>query len=391
MIIDTCTTGAMSIEFFKKNKYDMVFMDHMMPGMDGIEAASIIRAWERERARETSREPAPGVPLIALTANAISGMKEMFLQRGFNDYLAKPIEMIKLHEILEKWIPAEKQIKEKSRPKDDGNLSPALFEGKKIEGIDLAAGRERYGNDSVYLEILHSYAASIPDFLDSLRGVSRETLDDYTITVHGIKGASRQICAEEAGREAEFLEKAARAKDWATVEAGNGDFIGTLENLLQNLDRFLAEIKEEPLNKKTDHRRNAMAPAGTKKIIFAVDDMPLNLTAIRNILHNDFDIRLAKSPVAALTMLNAVTVDLAWVDVEMPEMSGFEFVGRLRSNPTHPEQKNIPVIFVTSHETPDILERIASSGAAYVAKPVIPEMLLEKVNAILGAGEKKNA
>jgi CheY-like chemotaxis protein len=121
----------------------------------------------------------------------------------------------------------------------------------------------------------------------------------------------------------------------------------------------------------------------TKKIILAVDDMPLNLAAVKTILHDDFDIRLAKSPVAALAMLNTVKVDLVLVDIEMPEMSGFEFVERLRNNPGHPEQKNIPVIFVTSHEAPDIIERAVSRGAGYVVKPVVPRILLEKVNSVL--------
>jgi CheY-like chemotaxis protein len=239
MLIDTCTTGAASIEFIKKNKYDLVFMDHMMPGMDGIEAAAIIRAWEKEHAPEFPKE----TPIIALTANAISGMKEMFLHRGFNDYLAKPIEMLKLHEILRKWIPPEKQIREKTKYEDTAETPSysAIFDGKNIEGVDLAAGLERYMNGLVYLEILRSYAASMPAFLDTLRGVSKETLDSYAVMVHGIKGSSYQICAGEAGKKAEFLEIAARAKDWKTIEACNGDFISIMESLLKNLNRFLEE------------------------------------------------------------------------------------------------------------------------------------------------------
>jgi CheY-like chemotaxis protein len=128
-----------------------------------------------------------------------------------------------------------------------------------------------------------------------------------------------------------------------------------------------------------------------KKIILAVDDMPLNLTALRTILCEDFDMRLTKSPAAALTMLDTVRVDLALVDIEMPEMSGFEFVERLRNNPEHPEQKAIPVIFVTSHETPDVLERITSFDAGYVVKPVAPRLLREKVNSILGTGEREDS
>jgi PAS domain S-box-containing protein len=391
MNIDTCTTGFASIESFKKNKYDLVFMDHMMPGMDGIEAAAAIRAWEKEHAPEFPKE----TPLIALTANAIVGMKEMFLRQGFNDYLAKPIEMIKLHQILKRWIPLEKQIREKPEYEagEDSTNGPsfsAIFNGKTVEGIDLAAGMERYMNDFVYLEILRSYAASIPAFLETLRGVSRETLDSYTITVHGIKGSSYQIFAEKAGKEAELLETAAREKDWNIIEARNGEFIKTMERLLQNLECFLAELEEGPPDKNSGERRTTMTEQDGKKIILAIDDMPMNLTAIRTILRDDFDIRLSKSPIAALTILNTIGVDLVLVDIEMPEMSGFEFVERLRNNPEHPEQKDIPVIFVSSHETPDVIGQIVSLGAGYVVKPVVPQILLEKVKSVLENREKKN-
>jgi CheY-like chemotaxis protein len=128
-----------------------------------------------------------------------------------------------------------------------------------------------------------------------------------------------------------------------------------------------------------------MTGGEAKKIILALDDMPMNLAVIRAILRDDFDLRLAKSPIAALDMLNTVGVDLILVDIEMPEMSGFEFVERLRNNP---QRKDIPIVFVTAHETPDILGRIVSCGAAYVFKPVVPRTLLEKVNSALGTGEK---
>jgi CheY-like chemotaxis protein len=388
MILDICTNGPVSIELFKKNKYDLVFMDHMMPGMDGIETTAVIRAWEKENALEFPEE----TPIVALTANAISGMREMFLERGFNDYLAKPIEMLKLHEILEKWIPVEKQIamKGRHRPEAVGSLDSSKFYEKNVEGIDLAAGMERYRDGSVYLEILRSYAASIPNFIDSLRGVSRETLDSYIVTIHGIKGSSYQVCAEEVGKEAAFLESAARVKDWKTIETRNGDLVRTMERLLENLGLFLAEMKEEPLYEKPGGRESVAAAGEVKEIILAVDDMPTCLAAIRTSLRNDFDIRLVKSPKAALAMLNTVKVDLILLDIEMPEMTGFEFLDLLRNNPEHPEQKNIPVLFVTVHEMSDFAARMVSRGVqGYVSKPIIPHVLLEKVKSTLEAEKKK--
>jgi putative two-component system response regulator len=164
-----------------------------------------------------------------------------------------------------------------------------------------------------------------------------------------------------------------------------------MEGLLANLGRFLAETEGQPLDEKTGDRRTAMTGQERKKTILVVDDMPLNLTAIRTILRDDFDLRLAKSSIAALGMLNSVRVDLILADIEMPEMSGFEFADRLRNNAEHPEQKDIPVIFVTSHETPDVIERMISCGAGYVVKPVIPRILLEEVTAALAARERNNS
>jgi CheY-like chemotaxis protein len=80
-----------------------VFLGHMMPGMDGIETTAAIRALEGDYFKK--------LPVIALTASAISGMREMFLENGFNDYLSKPIELSRLNEVMEKWIPKSKQRK----------------------------------------------------------------------------------------------------------------------------------------------------------------------------------------------------------------------------------------------------------------------------------------
>jgi CheY-like chemotaxis protein len=90
-------------------------------------------------------------------------------------------------------------------------------------------------------------------------------------------------------------------------------------------------------------------------------------------------------------MLNSIKADLLLVDIEMPEMSGFEFVDRLRNNAEHPERKDIPVIFVTSHEAPDIVEQALARDAGYVLKPVVPQVLLEKVRAALQTERKDDS
>jgi signal transduction histidine kinase/CheY-like chemotaxis protein len=104
MQMDFCLGGKEAVELVKKNQYDLILMDHMMPDMDGVETTAAVRAWEETQNKKKT-------PIIALTANAISGMKEIFLEKGFNDYISKPIEITKMDEMIARWIPAEKQIK----------------------------------------------------------------------------------------------------------------------------------------------------------------------------------------------------------------------------------------------------------------------------------------
>ncbi|MDR1278768.1 MAG: response regulator [Treponema sp.] len=106
MIIDQASGGLEAVRMVRENRYDLILMDHMMPDMDGVEAVAAIRKWEEEQ-----RNPHERIPIIALTANAISGMKEMFLEKGFSDYLSKPIEIAKLDDMLSRWIPPEKRTK----------------------------------------------------------------------------------------------------------------------------------------------------------------------------------------------------------------------------------------------------------------------------------------
>jgi len=104
VLITTAQSGPESIELVKNNKFDIIFMDHMMPDMDGVEAVSIIQGLEDNMSREAV--------IIALTANAISGAKEMFLENGFDDFIAKPIEVKELEAKLLKYLPEEKVIRE---------------------------------------------------------------------------------------------------------------------------------------------------------------------------------------------------------------------------------------------------------------------------------------
>jgi putative two-component system response regulator len=123
-----------------------------------------------------------------------------------------------------------------------------------------------------------------------------------------------------------------------------------------------------------------------KKIILAVDDLATNLAKIKEILDDEYDVRLAKNAQMALSMLNRIDVSLILMDIEMPGMTGFDFM-RERAKNDH-NKSDIPVIFVTGHASKEFVVRAAHAGARdYIAKPFDAETLRRKVkNALISAG-----
>ena len=100
MQIDTANSGLEAIKMAKENEYDIIFIDHLMPEMDGIETLHHMKEDEKEH------RPV----YIALTANAISGAREMYLDEGFADYVSKPVEGEKLEMLIKSYLPAEKLL-----------------------------------------------------------------------------------------------------------------------------------------------------------------------------------------------------------------------------------------------------------------------------------------
>ena len=232
--VDCALSGMEAIEMIRAQeiKYHAVFMDHMMPQMDGIEAVRIIR-------NEIDSEYAKTVPIIALTANAITGNEEMFLKNGFNSFISKPIDIMRLDVILNQFVHGKGKTSSNSKTEDKKMGETSNLEGVTIEGIDISEGIKRYGKESIFLKILASYALHTPKLLDKLRKPTPETLSDYTITVHGLKSASLGICANNVGKQAEALEFAAKANDWALINTNNDTFIKTAEKLVADLNVLL--------------------------------------------------------------------------------------------------------------------------------------------------------
>jgi CheY-like chemotaxis protein len=225
-------------------------MDHMMPGMDGIEAVRIIR-------NEIGGEYAKTVPIIALTANAIIGNDEMFLNNGFQDFLTKPIDIMKMNGSINRWVRDKKREKElgldtesrlaEGRTEEETPVldeTAEIIRTARIKGLDAEKGLERFGGDGKsYMDSLRSYALHTPPLLESARITTN--IDNYAVTVHGIKGSSYGISAEAAGQWAERLEHAARAGNLSLIGEENNMFIESVKRFISDLNGLLRFIDEK--------------------------------------------------------------------------------------------------------------------------------------------------
>jgi signal transduction histidine kinase/CheY-like chemotaxis protein len=222
MNITTCTGGRQALDWIKKQQFDLILMDHMMPEMDGIEAAAVIRSWEKSQ-NGIAKDFRP-IPIIALTANALTGMREMFMEKGFQDYLSKPIEISKLDEIIAKWIPPEKKKKPGEEKREhisadslpDQNSGPASgFPLLSSVGVDVQKGIAITGGTlKGYRRVLENYLKDVEGRLGLFTEVPGESgLPFFTIQVHALKSASAAIGAEEVSRRAAALESAGKAGD----------------------------------------------------------------------------------------------------------------------------------------------------------------------------------
>jgi signal transduction histidine kinase/FixJ family two-component response regulator/HPt (histidine-containing phosphotransfer) domain-containing protein len=234
MTVHCVTSGQMAVDIIRKGtpSYDAIFMDHMMPEMDGIEAAKAIRALDTEYSRN--------IPIIALTANAIYGAEQQFFDNGFQDFLSKPIDIIQLDAILKKWVRSKTpqktdQSTRSSEQKERNHLSVDI----NISGIDPQEGISRYGNDTeVYLSILRSFAGKTPALLDKLRDVGPETLRECGINAHGLKGSSGNISAFAVSKAAARLESAAKNGDFDKIKSLTEPLLKETELLIANINAW---------------------------------------------------------------------------------------------------------------------------------------------------------
>ena len=218
MQVMTVDSGKAAISMLRSKDFDIVFMDHMMPVMDGVETTGHIRKMDGEYYKK--------LPIIALTANAVNGVREMFIESGLNDFIAKPIELSALDRVLKTWLPHELIMPpvpvEHSKNENKNPGANAVHSDSRFISVSKGISYTG-GNEAAYYDILEVYARKgeekrlqIDDYAD------KEDWKNYIIEVHALKSTSLSIGAAELSELAKKLELAGKAGDYDTIIKENG-------------------------------------------------------------------------------------------------------------------------------------------------------------------------
>ena len=233
--VDTANDGDEGLLLAKEKKYDIIFLDHMMPGKDGIETLHELKKQESGPNRNT--------PVICLTANAISGAREQYIEAGFNDYLTKPIDTDKLEEMLLTYLPQEKmqEAGEEIMVQENEEIPESLAPLQGAEWLDMRIGIKNSGSVEAYLPLLKIFYESIDETEQAIEGFYAErNIKDYTIKVHALKSSARIIGAQEFGEEVQLLENAGKAENREYIRAHHEGFIETYRGFKAQLAAVFA-------------------------------------------------------------------------------------------------------------------------------------------------------
>ncbi len=203
--IFTCESGLEALEMMCRNEYDVILLDHMMPGMDGMETL--------KRSKQMPENKNKDVAIIALTANAISGAREMYLAAGFTDYISKPIEGRLLEEKLAEYLPKEKMVdSQREVPSEEVVPEPETQADDAETLIDYEEGMKYCaGSEEIYCEILNMFCEQYEERKAELQRLYEERdWNGYTIQIHSLKSNSLNIGSQKLADYCLQLEQAGK-------------------------------------------------------------------------------------------------------------------------------------------------------------------------------------
>lgn len=255
----TADSGKKAIQMVRSAYYDLVFMDHMMPELDGVDTTKMIRSQGDAYSK--------GLPIIALTANAVSGAKEMFLESGLNDFISKPIQLPQLEKVLAKWLPAKlvsyieakKPVSNYDESLDLLGIIEVPIESEAAEqadeflipNVDVKAGLALCGGSAeAYIAVMKTFVETAEESILRIENFAQNrNYKDYTTEVHGLKSSSLSIGAKELSEMARQLEMAGRREDYRQIMYETPTLIARYTDVVEHIRPFVETEKHSEAGK----------------------------------------------------------------------------------------------------------------------------------------------
>ena len=440
MQIDVARNGKEAVQRVLATRYHIVFMDHMMPIMDGVEATKAIRKLQGSVYKE--------LPIVALSANATAEAKEMFLSEQMNDFVAKPIRMKEITECLLRWLPENFVRYDDMDEWDEKQLEASVGDLPTIEGLNVLEGIKNCGNIELFFELLNDFYKLIDAKSEKIEiCLKNKLIRDYTIEVHALKSTARMIGALELSEKFYQLEMLGNSNDMEEIEKRTPEVLKqyrSYKELLKNyvksdvekknsvsceqVEKTLLSLHDAMDNFDLDAADEAMKelesydlPEDIKPLVeklgvlvtdvameevlsltneicekmeaetyledvyrpkvMLIDDDVINIKTVTMMLKDDYEMVAVSSGKQAFEILPKENPDLILLDVYMPQMDGHEVIKTLKATK---EYADIPVIFLTSDSEENTEIQGFNEGAIdFIRKPLRKDVALQRIRRIL--------
>ncbi len=268
IVPDYAHGGKEAVDMAVSGDYDIVFMDHMMPEVDGVEATDTIR-------KELGSMVHPVI--IALSANVVEEARKLFKSAGMNDFVSKPIDLKDLAEKVKKWLPEEKIMDKAPGSKTGAGETACAASMINYGKLDIETALRALGSSALYDKILEEYYRSGDDKYQGIKNAyDSEDWSDYTIRVHALKSSSRQVGALLLGDMAEELEKAGKASDIDTIRSKTDDTLAEYRYFLDALGEHYQASGAEDETPKTPIDQDTLSGL-LEELKGACDDLDMDI------------------------------------------------------------------------------------------------------------------
>lgn len=360
---EIAANGQEALLAFKRQSWDLIFMDCNMPEMDGYQVTAAVRALEGQSGKRT--------PIVAMTANTQSKDVDKCLASGMDDHLAKPLMLDKLSEKLKRWV----STYVKATPENGSRDIAAPVHEYATEPLDpavLAKLREALGEH--ISRAIQPFIEDMPVYLEEMdQAAATLEIDRLRRAAHAITGAAGNLGARHLSAVAKDIEALAET----------GQFDAACE-LLSRARAEYALVRQALQSELRTETTTSDAHVSKDALVLVVDDDRSTRSALRYALQRSgFRVEEVADGAQAIEVAERISPDVILMDAMMPVMDGFTACSKLQDLPFG---KNIPVLMITALDDSHSIARAFAAGASdYISKPIQLNVLNQRVKRVVEA------